>query len=310
MPRVVVIGSANVDFTVRLSRLPQVGETVSEGEFYRSFGGKGANQAVAAMRAGAEVRLLAKLGADLHGRQLREHLETMGLPPQYLLADPKSATGTALILVDGKGRNLIGVAPGANHMLTEHEVRSNQELFEWGEVLLLQLEIPIPAVLAALQMGKARDMCTILNPAPLRNLPREALALVDLITPNEGEAAALAQVQAGDVEGAARRLSHMGPGCVVVTLGERGAMSVCGPNLSYHPAYEVEAVDTTGCGDAFNGALACGLAEGKSLDEALRFANAAGALAATKKGAQHSLPWRDQIQALMEKDHGESRGGS
>lgn len=297
MPRVVVIGSANVDLTVRLPRLPKAGETVSGGEFYKCFGGKGANQAVAAMRAGAEVKFLAKLGQDLMGNELRAHLEGLGLPGQYLITQQSAPTGTALILVDLQGRNLIGVAPGANSSLSQQEVISSAELFQWGELLLCQLEVPLEAVETALELAKKSGMVTMLNPAPVKQLPKETLRLVDVITPNEGEAMALTGW--ASPEAAARRLWEMGPSKVILTLGERGVMFLRHGEPCFLPSYKVKAVDTTGCGDAFNGALACALAEGKGLEEALGFAVAAGALAATVKGAQDAMPSREGILGLM-----------
>ncbi len=222
MSRVVVIGSANVDLTVRLPRLPKEGETVSGGELYKCFGGKGANQAVAALRAGAEVRFLAKLGKDATGRELRAHLEGMGLPGRYLLAHEGAATGTALILVDREGKNLIGVAPGANRSLSGEEVLFFEELFHWGKLLLCQLEIPMGAVKVALRMAKQNGMITLLNPAPFNDLSEETLQMVDVITPNQGEATALTGCQ--DAEAAARKLSRMGPSLVILTLGQRGVL--------------------------------------------------------------------------------------
>ncbi|MEJ5376887.1 MAG: ribokinase [bacterium] len=297
MSRVVVIGSANVDLTVRLPRLPKEGETVSGGELYKCFGGKGANQAVAALRAGAEVRFLAKLGKDATGRELRAHLEGMGLPGRYLLAHEGAATGTALILVDREGKNLIGVAPGANRSLSGEEVLFFEELFHWGKLLLCQLEIPMGAVKVALRMAKQNGMITLLNPAPFNDLSEETLQMVDVITPNQGEATALTGCQ--DAEAAARKLSRMGPSLVILTLGQRGVLCFREGEAIFFPSHEVKAVDTTGCGDAFNGALACALAEGKGVDEAVRFAVAAGALAATVKGAQDSMPSREKIIRLM-----------
>lgn len=297
MPRVVVMGSANVDLTVRLPRLPRAGETVSDGEFYRCFGGKGANQALAALRAGAEVRLLAKLGEDPMGQELKAHLEGLGLPGKYLITHQGSPTGTALILVDQEGRNLIGVAPGANRTLTEQEVISSRDLFDWGDLFLCQLEIPVAAVAAALRLARDKGMKTLLNPAPVNELPEEILRLVDVITPNEEEAKALTGLE--NEEAAARKLSAMGPSQVILTLGEKGVLRLREGELSYFPSYKVKAVDTTGCGDAFNGALACALAEGKDLDESIGFAVAAGALAATVKGAQDAMPSREEILSFM-----------
>lgn len=297
MSRVIVVGSANLDFTVTVERLPAVGETVLGQECYQSFGGKGANQAVAARKAGAEVTFLTKLGGDDHGRRIRDHLAALGFPPEGLLREPDCPTGVALIFVDRAGRNLIAVAPGSNRKLTVEEVRRASGLLTPGGVVLAQLEIPLPAVREAFALAKARGLRTILNPAPAQPLPPEFFRLVDVLTPNEREAEALAGK--ADPEAAARELLARGAGTVIVTLGERGALWVEARASRLCPSYPVQAVDTTAAGDAFNGALACALAEGRPLDAAIPFANAAGALAATRRGAQDSLPLRQDIERLV-----------
>jgi len=304
MSRVVVVGSANVDFTVRLPRLPAEGETVSDGEFYRSFGGKGANQALAALRAGAEVALVAKVGKDPLGMDLKEHLSRCGLGVSHVIEEEGTSTGTALIMVDSQGRNMIGVAPGANRVLRPQEVRDAREVFSWGKVLLVQLEVPLETTREALLLAKEHSMTTVLNPAPWRDLPRELLQLVDVITPNEGEARRLSGFEESRWEEVGEAILAMGPKKVVITLGKRGAFAMGEEGAFHCDGVEVKAVDTTGCGDAFNGALAYALADGFSWKEAVSFANCAGALAATKKGAQDSMAWRKEIMELLRK-----RGG-
>lgn len=300
--RVVVIGSANVDFTVKVDRLPKPGETVSGGEFYTSFGGKGANQAVAALKAGASVTFVAKVGRDPNGEQILRHLTTLGFPPEGLLRDEAFPSGVALIMVDREGRNLIAVAPGSNRRLTVEDIRQAEPLIARGQVLLIQLEVPLPAAEEALRLAKAHGLTTILNPAPARPLSQALLALTDFLTPNEAEVEALTGIEVQDLQGAvhaARRLLDSGARHVIVTLGEAGALFVGEGLMKPFPAFPVEAIDSTAAGDAFNGALACALAEEKPLEEAILFANAAGALTVTKRGAQDSLPTREAIERLL-----------
>ena len=302
MPKVVVIGSANVDLTIRVERLPQLGETVSGGEFYTSFGGKGANQAVAAHKAGAEVRFLAKVGCDQNGEAIIKNLEALGLTSDGILTDESRHSGVALIMVDRMGNNTIAVAPGSNRNLTEEDIHGAESDISWGEVLLIQLEVPMLTVKEALRLAKAHGLRTILNPAPARRLPEEIVALVDILTPNEIEAGTLTGDMAEDLNEATRAASKLlesGAGHVIITLGERGACWVQRDRVQAFPAFPVAAVDSTAAGDAFNGALALALAEERPMQEAISFANAAGALTVTKKGAQDSLPTREEIAYLL-----------
>ena len=301
MPRVIVIGSANRDLTVRLERLPQVGETVSGGEYYTSFGGKGANQALAAHRAGAEVIFVAKVGRDENGDAMVRHLEESGLSIDRIIQDEHAASGVALIMVDKDGRNMIAVAPGANRNLSKEEVARTAPVFAGARLLLIQLEVPIDAVYEALTLARQRTVTTILNPAPVRALPGSILALVDIMTPNEVEASALTGVDVKndhEAERAGRMLVDAGVGQVVMTLGEKGSVWVNREVTRVFPAFPVTPVDSTAAGDAFNGALACALAEGREMDDAIRFANAAGALTVTRRGAQSALPTREEIEQL------------
>ncbi len=298
MSKVIVVGSANLDLTVAVDRLPQPGETVLGGEFSRSFGGKGANQAVAAKRAGADVVLLTKLGNDPNGWLMEQHLLSVGLPKDGLLQDAEKPTGVALVMVDRAGQNQIAVAPGSNRMLSTEDVRRATSLIAGNKVLLVQLELPLDTVAETLRIAKAHGLTTVLNPAPAVPLPTEMLKLVDVLTPNEGEARLLSGQ--ADPDEAARVVLHKGARSVVVTLGERGALLRDAQNQRLFPAFSVHTVDTTGAGDAFSGALACALAEGQAMEDAIVFANAAGALATTKRGAQESLPTRADIERLWE----------
>lgn len=302
MSRVLVIGSANLDFTVAVDRLPRAGETVTGGTFHVAHGGKGANQAVAARRLGAEVRLVTCLGADAFGDQITAQLAAEGIPREGLHRVPDSATGIALIVVDHAGRNQIAVAPGANRRLDPGRLEAAD--IRWAEVLLCQLEIPLPTVVKALEGARRQGVLTILNPAPSRQLPAEILPLVDLLTPNELEAAALTGVEIGSLEGAREagtRLLELGAGRVIVTLGGEGALLCEGSGATHYPAFPVQAVDTVAAGDAFNGALAAALAGGASLEEVVPLANAAAALACTRRGAQPSLPHRAEVEEFLKR---------
>ena len=299
MSRVLIVGSANVDYTVALPRLPQPGETVSEGTLLVNHGGKGANQAVAARRLGAEVRLIACVGDDAAGRDVRTALAREGIGVDGMVSTRAAATGTALISVDTGGRNQISVAPGANRALSVEHVQARTDDFAWAQVIVCQLETPLATVGWVLAEARRRGVVSILNPAPIPATPLEVLALVDYLTPNAGEAARLTGASAGDEALAAERLASRGVGTVVVTLGEAGALAWHDGRGIRVAGFAVDAVDTTAAGDAFNGALAVAVAEGRVLPESVRFANGAGALACTRRGAQPSLPVRADVEALL-----------
>ena len=293
---ILVVGSSNIDLVASVDRLPSRGETVLGYRFAQSFGGKGANQAVAAARAGAEVAFLSKLGADANGRLIEQHLAAQGLSRPILLRDAEFPTGVAMILVDHSGENQIAVVPGSNGRLTPADLRQHRELIAGARVLLLQMEIPRETVFEALRLGRECGLTTILNPAPAAPLPSDLLRLVDILTPNESEA----QVLTGstDPAEAARILTDRGVGTVVVTCGANGAFLTTGNDVTHIPGFLVETIDSTGAGDAFNGALACAVAEGVPIKSAIVRANAAGALATTGRGAQESMPTKDDIEQL------------
>jgi ribokinase len=302
VPHVLVIGSANVDFTVKVERLPQVGETVSGGDFLLSYGGKGANQALAAHRAGAPVFMIAKLGRDANGELLYQQLMASGLNPRGILRDAEVASGVALIMVDAQGHNLIATAPGSNRRLLVADIQGLEADAYVGGVLLTQLETPLETVEYGLRRALEAGMTTILNPAPGRPLSSDVLALPHIITPNETEASLLADMAVTDVDTARRageRLLAQGCRTVIVTLGGQGALLVRPGEVRHFPPFPVAPIDTTAAGDAFNGVLAAALLEGRGLDEAIVRANAAGALCVTKRGAQEALPTRQEIEALV-----------
>ena len=306
MARVCVIGSSNLDFTVSVPRLPGVGETVSGGTLATSPGGKGANQAVAARRLGAEVSFVTLLGADPMGDRLAAVLAEKGLPSGPIGRTQETATGVALISVDPEGRNQIAVAPGANHRLTVERVRVHADLLAWADVVLLQLETPIDTVRWALAEARRLGKRTVLNPAPARVLPLPAdlLPLVDYLTPNEVEAGLLTDrvVRSLDeAEEAARLLVARGVSTVVVTMGAMGAVAVSASGALRVPAFPVESIDTVGAGDAFSGGLAACLAAGAPVEDALVVASAAGGLTCTRRGAVEALPTREEVDRLMDR---------
>jgi len=302
--KIIVLGSVNTDLVIRGPRLPAPGETVLGGEFYRAHGGKGANQAVAAARAFADpVTFIGAVGDDAFGREALAHFARENLDCRYLKTVPGEASGVALILVDRQGENLISVASGANLHVTPEDVDAvSEETFRNARVFLTCLESPLESVARGLSRARRSGLLTILNPAPADDAVcrNGTLALVDVITPNEGEAAALTGIDFDDRPGAvaaARRLQEMGCRSCVITLGARGCL-VVEETDTWVEGRSVQAVDTTAAGDAFNGALAVALSEGRTLVEAAHWANRAAAVAVTRPGAQPSLPGRKEIDSF------------
>jgi ribokinase len=302
--RVVVVGSANADLAVRVPRLPLPGETVLGSDLAVLVGGKGANQAVAARRLGADTVLVAALGDDRFGEDVRAALAREGLPAHHLRTVPGAATGVALIVVDAAGENTVVVAPGANARLGDDALRQLSTVVEPGAVLVLQLEIPLDACLTAAREARRAGARVILNAAPLPDAVDERLTAllheVDVLVVNESEAMRLGG-HSGQVDWltAAAALRDLGPAACVVTLGARGAVRADAAGAFAHPAFAVDAVDTTGAGDAFCGALAAALAAGASLDQAVRRACAAGAIATTRMGAQSALPTLLELDTFL-----------
>jgi ribokinase len=302
VPKVVVVGSTNTDMTVRVPRLPAPGETVSGGEFRVTGGGKGANQAVAAARAGAPVVFVTALGADDVGDRALESLAAEGVDMRLVRRVADAASGVALILVDDAGENVIAVAPGANAQLRPEDLTALEAIVEPEDVVLVQLEIPLDTVRAAVSLAQRHQARVVLNPAPARALPDAWLADVALLTPNEHEAAALTGLDGGTDEAWTRivaALHERGLHDVLITLGAGGALVSTAGAIVRLPAFTVDAVDTTAAGDVFNGALAVALTEGRDVIGAARFASAAAALSVTRPGARDSAPSRGEIDAFL-----------
>jgi ribokinase len=309
-PLICVVGSLNVDLVARVKRAPVAGETVRGLSLRRYAGGKGGNQACAAGRLAARdarVAIIGRVGADADGAWLRESLVRDGVDAGDVGEDPHLPTGTALITVDSEGGNQIVFVPGANEGLSPGVLSRHHPTLTSSRVLLLQLEIPLPTAHTAARMGREKHAVVILDPAPARPLPEALLGLCDYLTPNETELLTLLEAPpppAGplsleDAEAAARQLLARGARNVVVKLGARGALLVTPGGCAHAPALPVTAVDSTAAGDAWNAAFAVALAGGRLVAQALRFANAAGALAVTTAGAQSSLPGREAVERLL-----------
>lgn len=302
---VVVVGSANTDFFVRVDQIPLAGETVLGKGFFTAHGGKGANQAVAAARLGANVTFIARLGQDEFGDASVEAYRKEGIDVSHIVRDAQNPSGVALIMVSEGGENIIAVAPGANGQLSPGDVLAAEAAFLKADCLLLQLEIPLETVQAAVQLANRHGVRVILNPAPAAQLSKSVLSRIDVLTPNEREALRLAGLnEPVETDEMARiLLEQSGVRNLVITRGGEGAQVVSREGSQVAPAFPISPVDTVGAGDAFNGALAVRLAEGADLLEAVRFANAAGAIAATRSGAQPSLPTRAELEEFLAAVH-------
>ncbi len=308
-PKVVVVGSFNMDLVVKAGRRPQTGETLMGEEFGMFIGGKGSNQAIAAARLGANVTTIGRLGADLFGDTLMAAQAEEGICTDYVIRDTEDGTGVASILIDADGDNSIVLVPQANMGLTVADIEQASEAIAAADVLLLQLEVPIAASQRAAQIAKSNGATVVLNPAPAQELPDDFLAQVDILTPNKVETESLSGVTVStetDAKRAATVLLNKGLSAVILTLGDRGSLLLTSDSTQQVPAYSVEVVDTTAAGDAFCGALATGLARGEHLADAVAFANAAGALAVTVLGAAPSMPTAAQVEAFH-REHNETQ---
>jgi ribokinase len=303
-PRILVVGSINLDLVASVARLPRPGETVHGGALIQTPGGKGANQAVAAARLGAVTTMLGRVGDDAFGQALLASLAKNGVNTKHVQATPNCSSGVALIGVEASGQNAITVISGANACLTPDEVQSAEPLFAEVDAVLLQLEIPLATTAMACRLAKRHGALTVLDPAPVPDagLPEELLA-VDLISPNQSEAASLTGIEVinlADASAAARKLQGRGAVQVAIKLGEQGALACdCDGNVTHVAAPRVNVVDTTAAGAAFQAALAIALIGGRPLAEATRYACAAGALATTKRGAQDTMPTQEEVEQLL-----------
>ena len=300
--KLVVLGSINADHILNLESFPTPGETVTGQHYQVAFGGKGANQAVAAGRSGADIAFIACTGDDDIGERVRRQLERDRIDVAPVRAVKEQSTGVALIFVNAEGENVIGIHAGANAALSVGQVAAEEARIAGAQALLMQLESPLESVLAAAKIAHQHQTTVVLNPAPARALSDELLSLIDIITPNETEAEKLTGIRVendDDAAKAARALHEKGIGIVMITLGSRGVWVSREGQGRRIPGFKVQAIDTIAAGDTFNGAFVTALLEGTALDEAIRFAHAAAAIAVTRKGAQPSVPWREEIDEFL-----------
>lgn len=301
--KLVILGSVNADHILNVAHFPLPGETISGNQFQMVFGGKGANQAVAAGRCGANISFLACLGNDDIGKKAKAQLITDNIDTNSIELIDDVATGVALIFVNQQGENVIGIHAGANGRLDTSYVQRYGNIIKEADALLMQLESPLDSVLNAAEIAKQENVQVILNPAPAQALPDELLSLVDIITPNETETEYLTGIKVIDDESAQQAadvLHHKGIKTVLITLGSRGVwVSEKNSKGCIVPAFKVKAVDTIAAGDTFNGALITALLEGQSMMSAIKFAHAAAAIAVTRAGAQPSVPWRHEVDTFL-----------
>jgi ribokinase len=301
-PQIVVAGSLNMDLIVSAPRIPAPGETIIGHAFHTAAGGKGANQAVAAARLGAQVSMVGRVGDDAYGQTQLSNLAADRVDTTFVTVDLETHTGVALIIVDDAGENSIVVSSGANWRASAADVDAAEPAIAEADMLLLQLETRLEVVERAVELAARHGVPVVLNPAPAHRVPPELLAGIRYLIPNESETELLSGQRVTDPDAAraaARALRKMGVGTVVLTLGRRGALFVAEGQEAHVPAFAVEAVDTTAAGDAFVAGFAVAVASGRPLPEAVRFAAAAGALATTKMGAQPSLPTGKEVSRLL-----------
>jgi ribokinase len=304
---VLVVGSSNMDLNMYSIRFPKPGETVTGGKFTQSFGGKGANQAVASIRSGSKTVFISKVGNDNFGNQMLEQLANEGINTTGVIIDPEAATGVAMILIDSTGQNMISVAPGANKKLGEGDLKGIIDIILNATVVILQMEIQMEVIQKIISITSEKRIISILNPAPFKEIPLEVLKKVDIITPNENELLKLHkslgfkesnEISNENLPKMANDLHSRGIKNIVVTLGNKGCYVSDGNTgeQSQISAFDVDAIDAVGAGDCFNGVLASRLSKGDKLQIAAQYANVAASIAVTRSGAQSSMPSQDEIE--------------
>ena len=303
-PKIVVLGGINMDVVATVQRMPEPGETVHGEGFFMAGGGKGANQAVAASRLGAEALMVGRVGDDDFGRTLLNSMRSAGVDMRGVAADPSNVTGVAVIMVDSEGQNLIAEVFGANRASDESQLEAAKLAMDGADTLMLQLETPPHVSLAAAEFARSTGVRVVWDPAPAEGMPEQGFALADLLTPNETEAAELTGIAVTDVNSAreaANSLLGKGVGAAIVKMGYEGVFGATHNEEHYVPPFSVDAVDSVAAGDAFAAGLAVAVSEGRGLFDAMRFAAAAGALAVTKPGAQDAMPYREDVDELLER---------
>ena len=302
IPRIVVLGGINMDVVANVQRMPEAGETVHGDRFFMTGGGKGANQAVAAARLGAEVRMVGRVGDDDFGSTLLDALRSERIDVSGVAPDPSNGTGVAVIMVDASGQNCIAEIYGANRASDETQLDAVKKAMEGADALLLQLETPPEVSLEAARYARNNGVRVIWDPAPAAEMPADGFSVADFLTPNETEAEALTGIRVEDANSArdaAEALIAKGVGAAVITLGERGVYAVTENERYFVPPFEVDVVDSVAAGDAFAAGLAVAISEGFSFEDALKFGAASGGLAVTKPGARDAMPSREEVEALL-----------
>lgn len=297
-----MIGSTNVDFLIRSEKLPAFGETVTGGTFLQNFGGKGANQAVGASRAGGKVTFVTCLGEDLYAEELLRSFRNDGMDTRFVFRDTSAATGSALIMLDKDGNNYLSVASGANYKLSPDHIDRALDAIAGADMIVMQMEIPFDTIAHVFGLARQHRKKVLFNLAPARPFDQSVLNDTYAFVVNEVEAAMVTglKVETDDeIRTAAAKLLDQGPQVAIITLGARGSFIASADYRQFIPAFKVKAIDTTAAGDVYCGSLAVALVEGKSLPEAVRFAGAASAISVTRLGAQPSAPWRDEIDEFL-----------
>jgi len=301
--KIVVIGSSNIDLIMKMDHLPEKGETVTDAVFMQVYGGKGANQAVGAARAGGQVAFISCVGEDAYTPKMLENFRTDGMDISFVFTDPELPSGHALIMIGGEGQNIISVAPGANYSLTPEKIDQAEPVIRDAAIIIMQYEIPGETIQHVLDYASINQIPVLLNFAPARSFDLSYLSKLSILVVNEIEAGYLADMpvsSAGDAEKAAEILRQKGVGTVIITLGVNGAFLLSESDKAHIPAFSVDAVDATAAGDVYCGSFAVAYVEGKSLAESILFASAAAAICVTRMGAQPSAPTREEIDRFLQ----------